>query len=156
MYLLLISLMLAPAPARIPTVDFCDVLAERQLYDDKIIRVRAVFTRGGEDWVAIYCPSCSTDQNLLKPSFDDSFDRLTDPKVRRRFGYSDVTLAVTLIGRLPANSNYFKILRAERADLVSRTQSSPWRLPNALKRRNPCWAKHNKSLDASGGSAFLN
>jgi hypothetical protein len=147
MFLLLISLILAAVPAntpgsraeRIPTVSLCDVLAERKLYNDKIIRIRAVFTRGGEDWVAIYCPGCSNDQNLLKPGYADSFDRLTDPRVRRRFRYHpDVTLAVTLVGRLPADSNYFKILRAERAHLISKTGSSPWRLPKALKRRNPC------------------
>src|SRR6266550_7222729 len=143
MFLLLITLMLASVPRstltspanRIPTVSFCGVLADPQLYDDKIIRIRAVFTRGGEDWVAIYCPGCSTDKNLLKPDYDDSFDRLTPPSIRRRFGYSDVTLAVTLIGKLDAKYLHFQIIRAERADLLSKTQSSPWRLPKVLKRR---------------------
>ena len=128
-------------PARatsIPTVSLCDVLANREFYSNKVIRLRAVFTRGGEDWVAIYCPGCSTDQNLLTPDYSDSFDRLTNRKLRRLFDHTEVTLAVTLVGRLDAKHSHFEIIRAERADLISKTSSSPWRLPAALKRRDAC------------------
>ena len=146
MFLLLVISMLVPVssnahPAKataIPTVSLCDVLTNTEAYNDKLIRLRAVFTRGGEDWVAIYCPGCSTDKNLLRPDYNDSFDRLTNRKIRRLFAYPDVTLAVTLVGKLDANHLNFEIVRAERAELISKTQSSPWRLPAVLKRRDPC------------------
>ena len=145
MFLLLIISLLVPVSANarpaevtIPTVSLCDVLADTEAYNDKLIRLRAVFTRGGEDFVAIYCPGCSTDQNLLRPDYDESFDRLTNRKIRRRFSYPDVTLAVTLVGKLDAKHLHFEVVRAERADLISKTSSSPWRLPAALKRRDPC------------------
>ena len=145
MFLLLLSLILGPGSGNtrvsakiIPTVSFCDVLATPQLYHERTIRVRAVFTRGGEDWIAIYCPGCSTDQNLLKPEYDDDFDRSTPSKIRHLFGRSDVTLEVTLIGTFDAKYHLFHIVRAERAIVLSKRASSPWRLPEKLKGRNPC------------------
>ena len=146
MFLLLLISLLVPLSLNahrakattIPTVSLCNVLTDTEAYNDKLIRLRAVFTRGGEDWVAIYCPSCSTDQNLLRPDYNDSFNRLTNRKIRRLFAYPDVTLAVTLVGKLDAKHLHFEIVRAERAKLISTTQSSPWRLPAALKRRDPC------------------
>ena len=146
MFLLLMTLMLASvpmssqasAPKRIPNVSFCDVLTDSQVYRNKTIRVRAVFTRGGEDWIAIYCPGCSTDQNLLKPEYDDAFDRSTSVKIRRLFERPEVTLEVTLIGILDAKYRLFHIVRAERAIVLSKQASSPWRLPEKLKQRNPC------------------
>ena len=86
----------AEPKSTVRTVSFCDMLRDPQLYDKQVIRLEAIFTRGGEDWVAIYCPACSTDQNLLKPGYSESFDRLTNSKVtakadiaERTGGYED-------------------------------------------------------------------
>lgn len=81
--LFLIALILSSARAQtprsstagIPNVSFCNVLKNPQIYSGKVVRFRAVFTRGGEDWVAIYCPDCSTDVNLVMPEYDETLTR---------------------------------------------------------------------------------
>ncbi|HZM90007.1 MAG TPA: hypothetical protein VFF31_26035 [Blastocatellia bacterium] len=146
--LFLIALILSSARAQtprssiveaIPNVSFCNMLKNPQIYGGKVVRFRAIFTRGGEDWVAIYCPECSTDKNLVRLEFDETFDQLTSSKIRRRFEQPDITLEVTLVGNLdPSHPLLFHIIRAERADVISKQGTSPWRLPNKLKTRKTC------------------
>jgi hypothetical protein len=130
-----------PASHSVPQVEtvlFCDLLERPDAYLGKVVRVRAVFTRGGEDWVAIYCPECSTDKNLVRPEYDASFDRATPSKIRSKFDRSDTTLQVTLVGTFDPKHLSFHIMRAEQAAVISKSGSSPWRLPDKLKGRNPC------------------
>jgi len=145
----------------IETVQFCELLKNPQMYHQKVVRIRAVFSRGGEEWSAIFCPNCSTDKTLIGPRFEDSFESDTPSRVARRFAKRwDVTLAVILVGRFDTSGGghlgmhpyLFHIIRAERADLISKHSLQPWGMSEKQKRNARCRGKHNKSLDASGGA----
>jgi hypothetical protein len=123
---------------QIEIVRFCDLLDRPELYAGRTIRIRALFTRGGEDWEAIYCPQCSNDKNLVRPEFDDAFEQATPSSVRKKLARWDTTLKVVLVGSFDPKHSSFHIIRMEAAEVISKSGSSPWRLPNQLKGRDPC------------------
>jgi len=131
----------------IETVEFCELLKNPQIYHQKVVRIRAVFSRGGEEWSAIFCPKCSTDKTLIWPEYEDSFESDTPSKVARRFAKRwDVTLAVILVGRFDTSGGghlgmypyLFHVIRAERADLISKHSLQPWSMSEKQKRNAHC------------------
>lgn len=133
--------------SRIQTLEFCELLKRPDLYHQKIVRIRAVFSRGGEDFSAIYCPKCSTDKTLMWPEYEDSFESGTPPKMLQIFRrHWDVTLAVVLVGRfdnaggghMSAYPYLFHIIRIERAKSISQRTLQLWRLTEQQKRKLRC------------------
>ena len=131
----------------IPTVDFCVLLDNPTMYNQKVVRTRAVFSRGGEDFAALYCPTCHSTGRMVWPEFDDSFDTSTRSDVRKKFAKNfDVTLSATIVGKLinepggrvGAYRYQFLIMSAERAEKISTVMGLPDRLPEKARRRIRC------------------
>jgi hypothetical protein len=70
--------------------------------------------------------------------YDASFDRATPSKIRSKFERLNTTLEAMLVGTFDPKHLSFQIVRAEQAAEVSKSGSSPWRLPDKLKGRHPC------------------
>ena len=138
----------ASVETNVPTVAFCDLLDNPERYNQKIVRTRAVFSRGGEDYAELYCPRCYSVERMVWPTFDDdSFDSSTKSSIRKKFdGSFDVTLSATVVGKFIASPgghlglyrHQFLITRAEQAERVSKGFGLPERLSRKVKRRVRC------------------
>jgi hypothetical protein len=101
---------------------FCSLLNEPKRFDGKIVRIRAIFVRGGEEGSELYCPKCLEPFGVYA-DFDKTFRSQTSPKLLRIFDQrNDLTLSVTVVGKfiaqpsghLGAYQSQFLIMRAER------------------------------------------
>jgi hypothetical protein len=91
-FLIVLALLLAPFPqqprpsnvsqqADIPVVDYCELLRTPDLYDKKIIRLRALYVRGFEV-AAFEHPQCDEARSVWV-EFDQSEPSCTDKKIRK-------------------------------------------------------------------------
>ena len=129
-----------------PTVALCELISNAKLYDQKEVRVKAVY-RVGYEWQELYCIGCYSDENRIWLDFDDDFDSCTKKTVRRKLKSVEGTYAVTLIGKLIGSdgryghmgSYRFKFLArcAERVDLLLKDGRAPTLVPTE-KIENAC------------------
>lgn len=126
----------------VQTVDFCELLGSPQLYDQKIVRTRAIFRYGGEDTSDLYCPGCSgAGWGRVRPSFDESYETYTKPEVVAKLSrqkHSSGTVKVVIVGKFysgPDGGHGFHIQRVERAEYISKDYQLPTSdSPKALRR----------------------
>lgn len=81
----------------IPTVDYCDLIRHAKDYDQKQIRIKAVY-RVGYEWSEIYCPDCFNQKERTWVEFDSDFESCTKSKVVKLFNDDERTLSVTIVG----------------------------------------------------------
>jgi hypothetical protein len=131
-------------PGSIPNVSWCNLLKKPKLYSEKIVRIRAIFLRSGEETSEMYCPGCFESHGIYA-SFADSFQASTKKSLLKPFERQfDVTLAVTLTGKfiaLPGGhlTSYrmrFIIFRAERVRSLPFRTGYPTDHPKRTKRLN--------------------
>jgi len=129
----------------IHTVAFCDLIHNPERYDQTVVRVRVIFRRAGEDFIAIECPDC-LDEVWVVPHFDPSFYSRTKRSVQRQFGkYTGTTIITTLVGKFdnsrasdPGSCCFgFLVMYAENAEIIGRG-SRGYKLSPKAKKRIKC------------------
>jgi hypothetical protein len=103
----------------IPTVDYCELINHPEKYDQKTVRVRAIY-RYGYEWSEIYCPDCF-DRN--RRTWVES-DNLTEtcPKTKaikqlRDSGYKGRTVRVVMVGKFHGSGGGYGHLNGYRFQL---------------------------------------
>ena len=128
-------------------VEFCDVLANPEAFDQKLVRTRAIFRYGGEDTTDLYCPDCSgPDWGWVKPFFGDSYESCTKKEVAKKLSrheHDGGTVRVTLVGKFFAGkkgekSYQLQIQCVEEADYITREYKFPEALPPKIRKRVRC------------------
>lgn len=76
---------------------FCDLLKNPQLYNEKVIRTRAVFRRGGEETADFYYPDC-LDTGRVALDIDNGYESCTKAKLREKF-LKDGIYSVIMTGK---------------------------------------------------------
>jgi len=119
-----------PPPTVAEDTTLCDLIAHPKDYYQKVVRIRAVFRRAGEDFEGVECADC---REWVRPDFEEAFDSCTKPGVLKRFRGKrfDVTIVTTLVGKLDYSINaggkpygfWFRIMCAEKAEIVGRGHS---------------------------------
>jgi hypothetical protein len=125
----------------IPTVDYCDLIRQAKDYDQKQIRIKAVY-RVGYEWSEIYCPDCFNQKERTWVEFDDDLESCTNSKVVKLLGDDGKTLSVTVVGVFHSSSiryghtgSYrfkFLVKCVENAKLLLKDGRSPNLVPSNL------------------------
>jgi len=122
---------------------FCSLLNEPKRFDGRVVRIRAIFVRGGEENSELYCSKCLEPLGVYA-DFDESFRSQTSNKLLKVFDqHADVTLAVTLVGKfvaqpgghLGAYKSQFRIMRAERVTQLPYSGRAPAALSGDARRK---------------------
>jgi hypothetical protein len=123
----------------VPTVAFCDLLANPTAYDMKLIRLQAVLVVN-HDYRALYDPSCITkepmvgvepDSSLLDESSDAVPEKLYELVVRPESEIKEGSARVVMVGRFEGPNfrkdgrisrfqHRFIVIRLEKAEAVPR------------------------------------
>jgi len=121
----------------------CDLTANPKDYYQKVVRIRAVFRRAGEDHMGVECADC---REYVRPDFEDSFESCTKPGVLKKFRGKrfEVSIAATLIGKLDYSTTpegkpfgfWFRIMCAEKAEIVGRGDSGDIYRPEVKRKVN--------------------
>ena len=132
----------------VPTVAFCDLLKNPQAYSGKVIRTRAVFSRRGEEVTEFYCPGY-LESGWVDFDLDEGYDTCTKPAADERITRHP-TVGVVLTGRFvmagPGEGfghmgqwRYKLVVGCvEKADVISKHELAPDRLPPQVRRRASC------------------
>jgi hypothetical protein len=125
----------------IPTVDYCDLIRQAKDYDQKQIRIKAVY-RVGYEWSEIYCPDCFNQKERTWVEFDDDLESCTNSKIVKLLGDDGKTLSVTVVGVFHSSSiryghmgSYrfkFAVKCVESAKLLLKDGRSPNLVPSNL------------------------
>ena|SRR2546421_3159952 len=136
----------ATSAAEISTVTFCDLLKNPLLYDQKMVRTKAIFRRAGEEGAELYCIDC-LDVGKVWPDFDESFDSNTKPKIAKNLE-RERTVSVVVVGKFYGTGNgyghlnqykfKFLIMRMEKADIVLNESPIPERVPKKALSKVRC------------------
>lgn len=124
--------------SEIATVDFCDLLRNPQVYDQKVVRTRAIYRYGGEDLSNLYCPHC-LNAGSMRPTFADS--GCTKPSVEAKLSvqkHSDGTVRVVIVGQFDGRLSNIVIRCVERADYLTKDSHLPDRLSPKDRKRVHC------------------
>lgn len=130
---------------QIQTVSFCEVLKNPQNFDQKSIRIKAIY-RYGFEWSELYCLDCR-DKGLVWLDFEDSFDSLTKSKVRKNIKWSEKgrTVNIIAIGKFYTNGKFghlggypykFVAEYIESAEVI--LKDSPVVLPGEVRQKATC------------------
>lgn len=101
----------------IPTVDYCDLIRHAKDYDQKQIRIKAVY-RVGYEWSEIYCPDCFNQKERTWVEFDDDLESCTNSKVVKLLGDDERTLSVTVVGVFHSSSRRYGHMGSYRFEFV--------------------------------------
>jgi hypothetical protein len=132
----------------VPTVAFCDLLKNPQLYSGRVIRTSAIFRRGGEEIAEFYCPSC-LESGRVYLDIDEGYETCTKPanaEKIRSFNTVDVTLTGRFVvagpgvgfGHLGQWRQKLIVSCVEKASVISKYELSPDHLPGKVRRRATC------------------
>jgi hypothetical protein len=137
-----------PATEDIPTVAFCDLLRHPELYDQKTVRVQAVY-RYGFEWSELYCLSC-LESGRTWVDFGDLFNSSTKPKVAKKIsdgGDKGRTVNIVAVGKFYGSGRHghlggynfkFVISCLEQAEVILNDSPVPSALPEKASRRVQC------------------
>lgn len=130
------------------TVAYCDLVRNPERYDQKLVRVSAVY-RYGYEWSELYCLECATEAKTWI-DFDESFSSSTKASIRKKLGdngFKGRTVLVTMVGKFDAGGGYghmgayrFRLLvsQVEKADVILNDSPSPNALPKQVLTRIHC------------------
>jgi hypothetical protein len=146
------------AATKIPTVAYCDLIRNPELYDQKVIRVKAIY-RYGYEWSELYCGDCLKEGQTWV-DFDESFESCTKPDVAKKLGdngFKGRTVSVVMIGKFHGsgggyghmNAYRFRLLVScvEQAKIILNDSPVPTAIPKSLLSSSTCLAPlvENKS-----------
>jgi hypothetical protein len=135
----------SPPTDEIHDVEFCELLADPQAYDQKLVRTRALFRYGGEDTIDLYCPDCTGQSwGWVNPIFDDS--SCTKRSVAEKLSlekHSGGTVRITFIGKFfvrkkGEKSYQIYVQCVEKADYITKEYRLPEALPAKTRKRVRC------------------
>ncbi len=129
----------------ITDVSFCELVENPQKFDQKMIRIAAVY-RYGQYWNELYCPGCKREDRI---SFEigTDFESKTPKKFRRRIKHSDRgrTLNVIVVGKFVGSGNFghrgsqhFALIVDAIEDAQIILKDSPYLLPDKLVPKAIC------------------
>jgi hypothetical protein len=101
------------------TVAYCDLVRRPELYDQKVIRVKAIY-RYGYEWSELYCGDCLKGHQTWV-GFDESFETRTDADVARKLGdngFKGRTVSVVMIGTFHSSGGGYGHMGAYRFQLL--------------------------------------
>lgn len=148
----------ATAGAEAPTVAFCDLIKQPELYDQKIVRLQATY-RYGFEWSELYCADC-LEGGRVWVDFDDSFESRTNPKVAKKINGNEDrgrTVSVVAAGKFyGSGGNYGHLGRYEFRFVMSRLEKAKVILkdspvPSALSKKDLRRLRCNPSTVKSAG-----
>lgn len=141
--------------AEVITINYCDLIRNPELYDQKLVRVQAVY-RYGYEWSELYCPDCLTEGRTWV-DFDEPSETCTKPEVARNIsdnGFKGRTVNVVIVGKFYGsgggyghlNAYKFKFLVScvERAEIILNDSPLPNAIPKKLLNRATC---HTPSVE---------
>lgn len=133
------SQVVATGNVPITDISFCELVQNPQRFDQKTIRVAAVY-RYGQYWNELFCPGCKRDDRI---SFEigADFESKTRKKLRKRIKHSDRgrTLNVLVVGKFVGSGNFghrgalrFALIVDSIEDAQIILEDSPYLLPDEL------------------------
>jgi hypothetical protein len=139
-------------PLKVIDTGFCELLRSPEDFDQKKIRLRALY-RYGFEWSEIYCLDCSEKGDVWLEIGAD-FERLTKRNLRKKVNWSEKgrTVDVIAIGTFYSHGGYghlggyrYKLVvdYFESADVI--LKDSPVVLPDKLKHRANCSLSNTKT-----------
>ena len=133
----------------VPTVAYCDLIRNPKRYDDKLIRIRAIY-RYGYEWSQFYCPGCLSEGETWV-DFEKSFKSCARSVVSKRIGdngFKGRTVELLVVGKFYGsdvgyghmNAYRFKfVVRCvEEAKIILNDSPLPMALPKKLLNRPRC------------------
>ena len=129
----------------VQTVAFCDLLKNPKDYDQKTVRVTAIY-RYGFEWSDIFCLECE-DEKLMRLEFGDSFSSLTKRKIKKKVKWSErgKTVKVVAVGKFDATNQYrkkFIVDYFESAEVL--LNNSYLTFPDRIKAKANCLTENKK------------
>ena len=131
------------------TVDYCDLLRKPELYEQRLVRVQAVY-RYGYEWSELYCPNCLTEDRTWV-DFDESFESCTKPEVAQKIsdnGFKGRTVSVLFVGKFQGSGSGYGHMNAyrssflvgcvERAKILLNDSPVPSEMPKKLLNEATC------------------
>lgn len=103
--------------SNIPTVEYCDLIRHAEDYDQKQIRIKAVY-RVGYEWSEIYCPDCFNQKERTWVEFDDDFESCTNSAIAKQVKDGERTLSVTIVGVFHSSSRNYGHMGSYRFEFV--------------------------------------
>lgn len=137
------------AVTEVPTIAYCDLIRNPELYDQKTVRVRAIY-RYGSEWSELYCLEClNAGQTWV--DFDNSFKSRTPSSVVRKLGdngFKGRTVSIVAVGKFYGSSGgyghmngyrfKFEVNSVENAEIILSDSPVPSALPKKALRRMHC------------------
>lgn len=131
-------------------VNFCDLLKNPDEYQDKLVRITAIY-RYGFEWQHLYCPNCEV-KTKTWVEYGEDFDEKSHKKLKK-FPNDNATIKVTLVGKLLFNGNFgdggyknqFLIAKIENAKLISKSSAVFEYLPEKDKAKISCSSESKKN-----------
>ena len=133
------------------TVAYCDLIRSPELYDQKTIRVKAIY-RYGNEWSELYCGDCVKDHQTWV-DFDDSFETHTEANVAKKLGdngFRGRTVSVVMIGTFHSSGGGYGHMGAyrfqllvssvEQAEIILNDSPMPAAIPKKLLYASHCVA----------------
>jgi len=128
-------------------VAYCDLIRNQKQYNQKLVRVSAIY-RYGYEWSELYCLECL--RTKMWVDFDESFASSTKATIRKKLGengFMGRTVSVIMVGKFNAGGGYghmgayrFRLLvsRVEKVDVILNDSPSPNALPKEALSRIHC------------------
>lgn len=125
-----------------PTIKFCELVSNPQIYNNKIVRTEAIFW-GNQENEVLYSSECDEPRNSAWIEFDASYvytdesiqkklDEVLCPKTRCPFSTAHVTVVGRFegpneqgYGHLNGNRFRFSIMRVEQAEALTSSLNKP-------------------------------
>jgi len=136
----------APTLSELPKVELCELLKNPLLYDQKVVRITAIYRHGGEELSVLYCGEC-LEGGRIYADFDESYYSLTKKKISKllvKEGTVRLVMSGTFYssggayGHLNQYRFMFRISKIEKARILRNTTSNPGNLPKTALRRLRC------------------
>ena len=130
-------------------VEFCELIANSEKYNNSIIRVKA-FHRVGFEWSELFCSDCwAFEKGRVHVFKNDNWKESSSKRIVKLLRKNIYGLtAVTYVGRFidpnptdPRTGPYqfkFEVLRVEKAKLLSKDTPAPPNLSKKMKRLTRC------------------
>ena len=125
----------------IPTIPFCELLRNPKDYDQKTVRVMAIY-RYGFEVSDLFCLDCE-DEKLIRLESGENFTSRTERKILKKIKWTErgKTVKVVAIGKFYGTGAYqyrkkFVVDYFESAEVI--LNSSPSVLPDNVKNKANC------------------
>jgi len=133
----------------IQTVDFCELFKNPKDFNEKTVRVTAIY-RYGYEWSDIFCLACK-DESLMRLELGNGFELNTKREVRKKIKWNPrgKTVKVIAVGKMYANrlgDKRFVVDYFESAKVLLNDSTTEFlnKLPDKVKQREKCLIRTDK------------